>query len=136
METQQFFALYGESLFMDTVEAFLADMPQVGIVRIHPSVTDLASRLLSFQPDMVIVDLNAPSLHFVVPFLKERPGVPILGLDLACSQAILLTSCLYTAPTTDHLLAIVEHYAKSGSDACTPPLPAFDLVACGDLIHE
>jgi hypothetical protein len=125
METQQFFALFGESLFMDTVEASLADIPRVGIVRIHPSVVDLAHRLRSFQPDMVVVDLNAPNLHFVVSFLKERPGVPILGLDLSCSQAIVLTSRLYPAPTPDHLLAVVEHYVRgNGHDqAPSPALP-------------
>ena len=122
MGTQQFFALFGESLFMDTVEALLADVPQVGLVRIHPSVTDLACRLLSFEPDMVIVDLNAPNLHFVIPFLKERPGVPILGLDLTCSQAILLTSRLYNAPTAEHLLTIVERYV--GVQAHAPSLMA------------
>lgn len=134
--TQQFFALFGESLFMDTVEAFLADLPQVGIVRIHLSVTDLATRLLSFRPDMVIVDLNAPNLHFVIPFLREQPGVPILGLDLGSKQVITLTSHVYTAPTPDHLLAIVEHYATSGWEVCAPSLPAFDLVTCDDLTHE
>jgi hypothetical protein len=122
MGTQQFFALFGESPFMDTVETFLADVPQVGIVRIHPSVTDLACRLLSFEPDMVIIDLNAPSLHFVVPFMKEQPGVPVLGLDLPRSQAILLTGQLYTAPTSDHLLAIVERYVSD--QAHTPSLTA------------
>jgi hypothetical protein len=136
MGTQQFFALFGESMFLDTVETLLADVPQVGIVRIHPSVSDLASRLLSFEPDMVIVDLNAPSLHFVVSFLRERPGAPILGLDLARSQAILLTGRLYSAPTADHLLALIEHYAGSEWDVRSPLPTAFDSVTCGDLVHD
>lgn len=136
METQKFFALFGDSLFLDAVEAFLVDVPQAAVVRIHPSVTDLASRLLSFDPDLVIVDLNAPNLHFVVPFVKQRPGVPILGLDFACKQAILLTSRLYTAPTADDLLAIVEHYAGSEWDVHTPSPPAFDPATCSDLKYE
>jgi hypothetical protein len=129
MGTQQFFALFGESLFMDTVETFLADMPQVTVARIHPSVTDLASRLLSFEPDMVIVDLNAPSLHFVVPFLRQRPGVPVLGLDLTCSQAVLLAGRLYSAPTADDLLDIVERHMGSQDHALSTEgrAPAFSV---------
>jgi hypothetical protein len=111
---------------MDTVEAVLADMQQVGIVRIHTSVTDLASRLRSLQPDMVIVDLDAPNLHFVVPFLKERPGVPLLGLDLTYNQAVALSSYLYSVPTPDHLLAVVERYlGGDGQDLSrSRPMPA------------
>lgn len=126
MGRQQFFALYGESLFMDAIETTLADLQQVGIVRIHTSVTDLASRLRSLQPDVVIVDLNAPNLHFVVPFLTDRPGVPILGLDLTCSQVIVLTSCLYTVSTPDHLLEIIDGCTRGNGHRRVEPLLVLD----------
>ena len=123
MADQQLVVLFGDSLLMDTVEANLAGNPAVGLMRIHPTVTDVAERLQALGPDLVIVDLHAPQAGRVLPFLWDRPGVPLLGLDVTCGRAIVLSSQAYTPRSADdlaHLIAVHTGEAQVGQPAAWP----------------
>jgi chemotaxis response regulator CheB len=120
MRSRRFFAIFGSPLFMDTVEAYLEGTPEVGVVRIHPPVPDVASRLQSLQPDVIIVDLNAPNLGFVVTVLQEQPTVPVFCLDLTHSKMAVLTGQHYTITSVDDLLKIVEYYGHPRDDSSLP----------------
>jgi hypothetical protein len=118
MADQQLVVLFGDSLLMDTVEANLAGNPQVGLIRIHPTVTDVAARLQAVGPDLVIVDLNAPQSGRVLPFLRDQPGVPLLGLDVTCGRAIVLSGRSYTPRTAGDLAHLIA--ACTGEDRVGP----------------
>jgi len=107
---------------MDTVEMCLAGTDGVDIVRIHPSVPDVASRLQSLHPHLILVDLNSPNLGFLAAVLQEQPTVPIVCIDAPCSKIMVLTGCQYTIATVDDLLAIVEHLIHSDPAGCSAAL--------------
>ncbi|MBN1657393.1 MAG: hypothetical protein JXA93_03275 [Anaerolineae bacterium] len=121
MRSRRFFVILGSAHFMDTVEVYLEGTPEVGVVRIHPPVPDVASRLQSLHPDAIIVDLNAPNLGFVVTVLHERSTVPVFCLDMTRRKMIVLTGQQYTISSVDDLLQIVEYYSQTWNNSGTPP---------------
>lgn len=114
---------------MDTVEMCLAGTPGMHIVRIHPSVPGVASRLQSLQPDLIFVDLNSPNLGFLAAVLQEQPTVPIVCIDAPCSKIMVLTGCQYAIATVDDLLAIVEHLIHLDRAGCSAALQSAVLHA-------
>jgi DNA-binding NarL/FixJ family response regulator len=125
MGQRQLVVLFGESLFLEAVEACLADEPDMGVMRVHTTVDDVGQRLASINPDLVVLDWNAPDCGFALTFLQERPGVPVLCLDLNCSKVIVLTSRSYSAANAEELVQIVRDQAGNGHGPTTqPPAPA------------
>ena len=68
----------------------------------------IASSLAGEGHDLVVVDWNAPYCEFALTFLQERPGVPVLCLDMNCSKVIVLSSRSYTAANSEDLVQIVR----------------------------
>jgi DNA-binding NarL/FixJ family response regulator len=117
---QRLVVLFGDSLLMDTVEAGLEDSQDLGVMRIHTTVADVEERLKSLAPDLVILDLNTPHLAFIVPFLRDRPGIPLLGLDVTCSKVVALSSQQYLAFTADDLAELIRTQAANGAAQAVP----------------
>ncbi|MGC9336458.1 MAG: hypothetical protein ACP5JJ_20155, partial [Anaerolineae bacterium] len=106
MGQRKLVVLFGESLFLEAVEACLAHEPDMGVMRIHPSVADIGQRLASINPDLVVLDWNVPNCGDALAFLQERPGVPVLCLDMTCSKVIVLTSRRYPAANAEELIQL------------------------------
>jgi DNA-binding NarL/FixJ family response regulator len=125
MGQRQLVVLFGESLFLEAVETCLAQEPDMGVMRVHTTVDDVGQRLASINPDLVVLDWNAPYCDFALDFLQERPGVPVLCLDLNCSKVIVLTSRRYTAANAEELVQLVRDQAGNGHSLVTNhPAPA------------
>ena len=127
MGQRQLVVLFGESVFLESVEACLAQEPDLGVMRVHTTVDDVGQRLASLNPDLVVVDWNAPYCDFALSFLQARPGVPVLCLDLNCSKVVVLTSRSYPAANADELVQIVRDQAGNGHGPTTQletPAPA------------
>ena len=108
MEDRRIIVLFGDSLLMDTVEASLGENPELGVMRMHTNMPDIGERLKSMQPHLIIFDWDAPHCQFVLPFLREQSGIPLLGLDVTCSKAIMLCSQDYTVLTADQLTELIQ----------------------------
>jgi hypothetical protein len=108
MDDRRIIVLFGDSLLMDTVEASLGDNPELGVMRMHTNVPNIGERLQKLQPHLIIFDWDAPHCHFVLPFLREQAGIPLLGLDVTCSKAIMLCSQNYTVLTADQLSELIQ----------------------------
>ena len=108
MDDRRIIVLFGDSLLMDTVDASLSDCPEIGVMRIHASVPNVVERLTSIQPDLVIFDWDGPHCHFVLPFLREQPGTPLLGLDVTSSRAIALYSQQHEVLTARALADLIK----------------------------
>ena len=108
MEHRRIVVLVGDSLLMDTVEASLEKDQEFGVMRMHTTVTDIAERLKSLCPDAIMFDWDAPHPEFLLSFLKDRPGVPLLGLDVTCSKVITLCSQEHITLTVDDLAKVVK----------------------------
>lgn len=122
MDNRRLVVLVGDSLLMDTVEASLGENQEFGVMRIYTTVTDIAARLQSLYPDAVVFDWDAPHVEFVLDMLKQRPGVPLLGLDVTCSQVTVLTSEQHLTLTANDLARVVKAHSvgKAGPAEPTP----------------
>ncbi len=124
MRDQRLIVLFGDSLFMDTVEASLEGKQEFGVMRIHTTVSDARDRLKCLKPDLAVFDLCGPASEVVLPLLWEQPGVPLLCLDVTCSRVIVLSSRLHTTRTVDDLAQVIWRYATNGDNGG----PARDVV--------
>ena len=97
MSDQPLLVLFGDSLILDSVEASLADSRAFGVLRLRTAHPEIAERLQTLAPALVIFDLDAPNLRSILPFLRAGPGVPLLGIDPGGDIAVSLTC-------THHLL--------------------------------
>ena len=113
MDNRHIVVLFGDSLLMDTVEASLSDGQEIGVMRIHASVPNIVDRLKTIRPDLVIFDWDTPHCQFVLPFLREQPGTPMLGLDVTCSRAISLGSQAHTVYTAEELGGVIRRQTSS-----------------------
>lgn len=109
-------ALYGNSLFMAGVEASLRDKHGLSVVRIDAALPSAQDDLQAICPDVVIFDLDGPYSHHILPFIREHPGLPMLGLGLASNDAVLLSSRPYTALSADGLARLIRGIGKNGTE--------------------
>lgn len=108
MEKRRIVVLFGDSLLMDTVAAGLSDKQELGVMRIYTPITGVEEQLMSLSPDMIIFDLDAPHLEFMIHFLRDHPGVPLLGLDVTSSKVIVISSQQHTTLTADDLAQMIQ----------------------------
>jgi len=115
MAEQRKVVLYGNSLFMAGVEASLRDRDELNVIRIDATLPGAGQRLSAFCPDAIIFDLAAPHSEFVLPFLREHLGLPLIGLDVTSNTVIVLSSRQYTAQTADDLAQVIQIQASPGA---------------------
>ncbi len=108
MAERRLVALFGDSLLMDAIEANLATRPDLGVVRVRTAIHNFEQRLFSLSPDLVIFDLDTPHSEFVIPFLRQRPGLSLIGLDATTSRVLALSSQQFSALTMDDLAAVIQ----------------------------
>jgi hypothetical protein len=115
MAEQRIVALYGDSLLMDAVEASLEDNQELGVIRIHTTVSNVVECLRSLNPSLIILDMNDPHSRLMVSFLRDLPTVPLLCVDVTSSKVIALACQEYTVLTADDLAQVI-HLQISGED--------------------
>jgi hypothetical protein len=116
METRPLVVLLGDSLLMDGIAISLAGNQLLEMTRLDAHVSDVRQRLHTLKPDLVIFELDTPRLPCILSLLQEQPGILLIGLDLACSRAIVLNSHQHLTPTLNELCRVVQ--AEAGQKAC------------------
>ncbi len=111
MDQRKTAALYGNSLFIAGLETCLRDREELAVDRIDATLADAMDRLAEIGPDVIIFDLDAPHAQFVTSFLREHPGLPLIGLGLTDNNVVVFSSQQYTALTANdltHLIRIIQ----------------------------
>ena len=110
-------AVYGNSLFMAGVEAGLKSRDGLEVIHIDTSLPNAEQQLDTLHPAAVVFDLASPPItRFGFPFVKEHPGVPLIGLDVT-SNAVLVLSCRpFPALTVDDLAQVIRAQIAGSSD--------------------
>jgi CheY-like chemotaxis protein len=115
MDRRRKLVLVGDSLLLDVVEVSLGANPDLSVTRVRAAVPDAEERIRSLSPDLVIFDLTAPQLAFVIPLLREQPGVPLIGLDINTSQVVALSGQPYVTLTANDLVDIIQQHVPHGN---------------------
>ncbi len=117
MNGEKLIVLCGNSLLMDTVEANLdEEQVNVGIMRIDITDFSLDQHLVSLAPDMIIFDWDLPDLHFILPFMRNRPDIPIIGVEIKHNRVAVLTCHQHNALSATDLSHIIKRYLPSTSE--------------------
>jgi hypothetical protein len=109
MEHHRLILLYGDSLLMDAVEASLADRQEIDLVRVRSAILDFETRVKSLCPDLVIFDFDTVHSQFVIPLLRARPDVPLVGLDFNSNQVVVLSGRAFIARTSQELTRLIQN---------------------------
>ena len=107
METRSLVVLLGDSVLMDGVAVGLEDR-QFGVVRLDATDDDIGGRLTALTPDLIVFELDSPRSPSILSLLREQPDTLLLGLDLTCSQVIVLNSHRYITRTMKELCQLVQ----------------------------
>ena len=98
---------------MEGVATSLENGQRLGVVRMDASLADVDERLKSLNPELVIFELDSPRSPTILSLLRERPGTLLLGLDLDCSQVIVLNSSLHLTRNMKELGQLVQTEIRS-----------------------
>jgi hypothetical protein len=94
----------------------LAGNQRLEVTCLDAHATDVRQRLFTLKPDLVIFELDAPPIPCILSLLWKQPGIPLIGLDLACSRAIVLDSHQHLVRTLNELCHVV--HVKAAQEAC------------------
>lgn len=100
--------LLGDSLLIDGVAVGLEGRQVSGVVRMDTAITNIKERLKSLRPELVVFELDTPRSPAILSLLKEQPGTLLLGLDLTCSQVIVLNSNQRSTLTMQEFCQLVQ----------------------------
>lgn len=134
MDDAHLIVLFGDSLLLDSVEASLSRDAQCSVMRLRTAAPEVAARLQVLRPDLVIFDLDGAHFRSLMPFVKVRPGVPLLGVDINCPNVVGLACHHYTAFNVDDLKDVIQHHLDTSTldqptAAPTGALPALPPTA-------
>ena len=68
--------IWGTSVFLMSIEAGLAKLPGMEVVRLNPRLPNAEARILALSPDVVIVGHNGGSEGLVLALLDR--GFPLI----------------------------------------------------------
>ena len=117
---QELVVLFGEALFIQSVEACLHRTQEIGVIGLYSSVVDAPQRLKSLRPDLVVMDLRGDHCRLAVSLLREQPGIAILCVDQERQEAIVVCGHAYSTPTAEDLTEIIRRHVNGGVPS---PLP-------------
>lgn len=115
MERRALVVLLGDTVLIDSVAAGLEDTQAFGVVRMDASADGLGERLNALNPALIVFELDTRRSPTILSLLREQPGTQLLGLDLTCSQAIMLKSCQHTTRTMKELCQVVRAEVDHGA---------------------
>lgn len=116
MEKRRLVVLLGDSLLMDSVGASLKDRQGLGVMRMYAADDETIGQLRALGPDLVMVDLDTPHADFIVPFLREQPGIPLVGIDADSNRVVVLSSQYRPAFSGDDLMEMIQEQTASSAD--------------------
>lgn len=120
MNTQPLLVLFGDSLILDSVEASLADRQTFSVLRLRRAQPEITERLQALTPTLIIFDLDTPCLRSILPFLKAKAGVPLLGVDINGNIAVSLTCTHHCLEDQADLWNIIRTHAGTDTHSTQP----------------
>lgn len=99
--------LYGQSLALSSIGASLRRQKWLELVSLDAAVPGLANVLAAMEADVVIFDLVAEHPD-ALTLWKTRPGLLLIGIDMASGTATVLSRTSTHVATTDELLHVIR----------------------------
>jgi hypothetical protein len=100
--------VYGNSLSMAGIAASLKAEAGLAIVPIDPHDPTARQMINEIDPAVIAFDLNEPSMGLDIFLLRERPGLLLIGVDLASDKLLVLSSHASQAQCMADLIDIIR----------------------------
>ena len=97
-----------DSVLTEGIAVSLVGNQLLAVACLDAHAIDVRERLHALKPDLVIFELHSPRSPCILPLLWEQPGVPLIGLDLTCSRAVVLDSRQLDNPTLDDVCRMIQ----------------------------
>lgn len=94
----------GQSIFVLAIEASLAALPGVEVIRLHAHLPALLERITMLQPDVVVIEQNQSRGELTLALLGI--GLPVIALNNDQMQGTLITG--HPFPVSD-LTKLISH---------------------------
>ena len=105
-------AICGQSVFVLAIEAGLAALPDVNVVRFNPHLPAVVDRIAALEPDVVIIESDEGNRSLVLALLER--GLPLIELDE--TQGVLSVLKRHRLPVqgVEDLVRVIEQVAGGG----------------------
>ena len=103
--------LCGQSIFLHTIEAALAENPAIEVLRLHPSLPSIVKRIMAWQPDIVLVERKPKHNELVLALLDQ--GLPLVELEAAAKRGTFLVGRDIPFANLDDLTYLIQERIKS-----------------------
>jgi hypothetical protein len=86
--------LYGNSVFLAGIQAELERDHDLGLelLSVEAGYADMAYLLRERKPRAVLFDLGMDQPGFVIPMLREQPGLLLIGVDPSSDELLVLSN--------------------------------------------
>ena len=99
-------ALCGQSIFLHTIEAALAQDPTVEVLRLPSSMPSIVERITAWQPDIVLIERSATHSELALVLLGR--GVPLVEMEVAADRGTFLIGQDVPLANLDDLTHLIE----------------------------
>jgi chemotaxis response regulator CheB len=107
----------GSSLLLAALADHLEQQPGLVVTRINPHLADALERVKACAPDVVLAEIQRDSdprqEQTVMSLLVERPGMPIIGLDMTSHTTTVLSSHQVTIDQVADLKQMIEQVERA-----------------------
>ncbi len=104
--------LCGHSLFIAGLQSSLEAMPGIELHRVEAQTDRLQEQLSGWQPEVLILELDALQNYLPLAMLKDYPHLILVGLDTESDRLLVLTGQSARPLTIDELLNVVSAAKK------------------------
>ena len=96
----------GESIYLMSIEAGLAALPEVEVERVTPGSPNLVEQMVDKQPDLIVIEGNSGNGDLALALLSR--GLSIVKIHPNSSQVTLLTGRRYPIAELQDMVHLIE----------------------------
>ncbi|MEE8390034.1 MAG: hypothetical protein V3S14_04460 [Anaerolineae bacterium] len=101
-------ALCGQSIFLHTIEAALAQDPAVEVLRLLSHLPSTVERITAWQPDIVLIERSAKHSELALALLDQ--GLPLVEMEVAANRGTFLIGQDVPLANLDDLTQLIEKH--------------------------
>ena len=104
--------IWGTSVFLMSIEAGLAKLPGMEVVRLNPHLPGAEARIMALSPDVVIVERGNDHAGRAQMLLSH--GLSLVELDASRDAVTVLSGRQVQVSETEDLARLIEQIASGG----------------------
>ncbi len=106
MSTPYRIILCGQSIFLMSIEAGLAALPEVEVIRVSSYLSAIAERIEARQPNLVVLERNSDSSDLALALLSR--SLPVVELHPQTEQVTFLTGRQLQISRPEDMVELIE----------------------------